>query len=111
MADLILKDVKTSVGILEDNLGFDAELLIYVNAAAAALVQIGLTDLDITIDEDTIWPALPNTTLTSLCKTYICLRVKMGFDPTSSETIMNSLKFGIGEMEGRIGHEVEEVTA
>ena len=106
---IILEDVKTSLGVLPDNLGFDSELLMFINSAKSSLVQLGLIEMDIEIDEETEWPTFPNRLLESLSKHYIHAKVRMTFDPSASETISRTVSSAANELEGRIAHEIAEV--
>ena len=105
----ILEDVKTSVGILPDNLGFDSEVSMFINSAASSLVQLGVAEIDILIEEETEWPDFPNNQVGSLVKHFISLKVRQAFDPVASETIANTLSSSATELEGRIAHEMAEV--
>lgn len=109
MAEIILKDVKVSLGISIDNLGFDSELLMFINSAKTSLVQLGVSEMDIPIDVETTWPTFPNFSVESLSKQYINVKVRQTFDPTASETIASTIAFSAKELEGRIAHEVAEV--
>ena len=106
---LILEDTKLALGIGVDNLGFDSELLLFVNSAKATLVHFGLIEFDIDIDESTEWPPLGSSAVMSHVKTYVLLKVKQNFDPTASETIAKSISSSVVELEGRITYEVEEI--
>lgn len=108
---LILEDIKTGLGILPDNLGFDSELLLFINSAKANLIQLGLTELDIVVDENTVWPTFGSEALESLTKHYLLTKVRQGFDPTPSETISKTMSAFVVELEGRINYEVQEVAA
>ena len=111
MTTRILYDVKQTLGILPDNLGFDLELLIFINSVKVFLVQQGITQLEIDIDETTVWPDFDSLQIGAMVKHYIQAKTKMAFDPTASETISRSLDSLSVELEGRIAHEVEEVAA
>ena len=106
---LILEDIKIVLGILPDNLGFDPELLMFINSAKATLVHFGLTEFDINIDENTEWPTLGSEAVMSHVKTYLLIKVKQNFDPTASETIANVMSSSVEELEGRITYEVQEI--
>jgi hypothetical protein len=106
---IILEDIKTSIGILPDNLGFDSELLMFINSAKSSLIQLGVVELDIEIDEETEWPEFPNGEMLSLSKHYISVKVRQTFDPIPSETISKTISSAAMELEGRIAHEVAEV--
>lgn len=105
----ILEDVKTGLGISVDNLGFDSELLIHINSSKGNLVQLGVSELDIPLDETTAWPSFGSETMGSHVKSYILVKVKQTFDPTASETINNLLSSALDEVAGRITYEVQEV--
>ena len=106
---VILESVKTSLGILPDNLGFDSELLMFINSAKTSLVQLGLAEMDIDIDETTEWPTFPNSSIDSLGKHYIHVKVRQTFDPVASETISRTISAAVNEVEGRVAHEISEV--
>ena len=106
---VILEEVKTSLGILPDNLGFDSELLMFINSAASSLVQLGVVEMDIFIEEETEWPVFPNNQVKSLVRHFISLKVRQTFDPVASETIANIISSSVTELEGRIAHEIAEV--
>jgi hypothetical protein len=105
----ILEDVKTSLGILPENLGFDLELLMFINSAASFTVQLGVAEMDISIEEETEWPTFPNGRVESLVKHFVSLKVRQTFDPVASETIAGTISSLATELEGRIAHEVAEV--
>ncbi len=109
MTTTILEDVKVSLGILSNNLGFDSELLMFINSAKSSLVQLGVAELDIDIDETTEWPIFPNSSVEALTKHYIHVKVRQTFDPVASETIARVISATAEELEGRIAHEIAEV--
>lgn len=104
----ILEDMKTTLGLLPDNLGFNLDLLIFINSSKVNLVQLGVTEMDIDIDEETDWPAFTNSLVGDLTKHYINLKARQTFDPIASETIAKTVVFSITELEGRLMHELEE---
>ena len=109
MTEIILENIKVSLGILPDNLGFDSELLMFINSAKSSLVQLGVVELDISINEGTMWPTFPNNLLEAMSKQYIHVKVRQTFDPTASETISITMSSAVNELEGRIAHEIAEV--
>lgn len=106
---LILEDIKIVLGILPDNLGFDPELLFFVNSAKANLVHLGVTEFDIDIDESTVWPTMGTEALASFSRHYMATKTKQIFDPTASETIAKVVAAVLLELEGRINYEVQEI--
>lgn len=106
----ILSDIKVACGVIPANLGFDPELLQIINSVKSAAVQIGVTEYaSVVIDDTTEWVPLSNSTLDGMAKEYLALRTRIIFDPIASESIRNSMTETIQELEGRIGHEVDEV--
>lgn len=105
----ILDDVKFGLGISPDNDGFDNELLMHINSNAAALVQIGVVEYDILIDEETDWPTLANQQIEALVKQWSTIKVKLIFDPSANESITKALTSSLPELEGRMSLVVEEV--
>jgi hypothetical protein len=108
MANIILEDLKTTLGLLPDNLGFDLELLIFVNSAKTNLVQLGVTEMDIDIDESTPWPSITNGRVGDLVKHYLNVKARQTFDPIASETIARTVTASVVEVEGRLLHELAE---
>jgi hypothetical protein len=108
MAKTILEDIKTTLGLLPDNLGFDLELLIFVNSAKVNLVQLGVTEMEIDIDEATQWPEFTSSLVGDLSRHYINLKARQTFDPVASETIAKTINVSVTELEGRLLHEIEE---
>ena len=104
----ILEDVKSSLGVDVNNLGFDPELLMYVNSVRATLVQLGVSDLELeTITTETEWPVFDSLVLRDNVKHYIVLRVKESFDPIANQAIAETMSSQAAILEGRIAHEVE----
>jgi hypothetical protein len=108
---IIIEDVKKALAIDPDNLGFDGELYININAAKSTLVQLGVVELDITIDEETSWPVFNSDVVGEHAKQYLVLKVKSVFDPTASETIRSAFDAYMVELESRIVHELDEEAA
>lgn len=104
----IVEDVKMALGIEPDNLGFDGELLLTINASKTILIQQGVTELDIDIDETTSWPVFNSDLVGELSKEYLVRRVRIVFDPTASETISSTMEKYVNMLEARIRHEIEE---
>jgi len=106
----ILVDVKQALGLMVDNLGFDFEILMHINAAVSQLVQLGVSEFEeVVVDADEEWPVFSTETLSGLVKPYVYLRTKLVFDPSASGTIAQALEKHADTLEGRIAHEVYEV--
>ena len=111
MASIILEDIKVGLGIMPDNLGFNLELIIFLNSIKVSLVQLGVTEMNIDIDETTAWPSFGEATVGGLIKHYVLVKARQAFDPTASETIEKTFQNSAIQLEGRIAHEVEETAA
>lgn len=104
----ILTDIKKPLGIDINNLGFDQELLLFINSARASLVQLGVSDLEeIVIIDTTAWPAFQSLELQDTVKHYILIKVKQAFDPVANAAIGSALESQTEVLAGRIAHEVE----
>ena len=108
---LIIEDVKKALAIEPNNLAFDGELYININGAKSTLIQLGVTELDISIDEETSWPLFNSDVVGEFAKQYLVLKVKSIFDPTASETIQRAFAEVLKESEARIVHELDEEAA
>lgn len=110
MGTTILQDIKTTIGVDDNNLGFDQELLLTINAVKSYLVQLGVTDYDtVIVTKTTQWPDLVSETLNSLVKQYLILKTKQVFDPIPSETIARVFDETLSALEGRIGTAIDEL--
>lgn len=106
----MLKDIKEALGIEENNLGFDEELLIFINAAASEQAQIGVSQFDsLEITEGTDWPTYDNNLIRNMSKPLMILSVKLIFDPPPSQTISTNFNTQKNIYFGRIAHELDEV--
>ncbi len=110
MGKLILENIKTTLGLLTDNLGFDLDLLIFLNSSKVNLVQLGVTEMEIDIDEKTEWPTFTNFLVGDLVKHYLNAKARQLFDPSASETIASTIDDSIIELEARLMHELEETS-
>lgn len=103
--DSILISIKKLLGIMEDDLSFDAELIIHINTAIAVLTQLGVgpeTGFKITGDTE-IWDSLIGVRrdLDSI-KSVIYYRVRLSFDPPQNSFLVESLRKQCEELEWRI---------
>lgn len=105
MEDSILKTVKKSVGITETDTSFDPDILVYASSAMSNLNQLGIgPDAGIVVeDETTGWSSLgiPQNQL-NMAKTFVCLKVRLAFDPPAFSFHIDAIKEQIAEQEGRL---------
>lgn len=108
--DSILTSIKKLLGIGENDINFDVDILVHINTALAILPQIGISNASTIYVEDssTTWNSLiGNDYRLNLIKTYVYQKVKLAFDPPSSSAAIEALTRSISELEWRINIVVE----
>ena len=101
----ILTSIKKLLGIEEDYVHFDADIIMHINSVLSILTQLGvgpsegysIKDANATWDE-----FITNPAKLELVKSYVYLKVKLMFDPPSSSSAIESMKQLISELEFRI---------
>ena len=110
----VLNDIKILLGMTEDYTPFDKQLLMFINAAAFDLQQLGISSTE--IDESSDWsafqgPALgeglqPQYDLRAL-KSMVHLKVWKLFDPPAPN-VVESIQNRIDELTFRLYVEVDK---
>ncbi len=102
--DSILDSVKSYLGIMSDDKSFDADILMSINAVMFALNQLGAGPSEPVVVEDATqeWIDYFEESAIGIVRQYVNMRVKMLFDPSSNNQIMDALKEQIAEAEWRI---------
>lgn len=111
--DSILTSVKKSLGIMEECEDFDDELVLFTNSVFSTLRQIGVgPEEGFSIQDDTTnWSDyLHDDKRLEFVKTYVCLKVKMIFDPPTASTAVEAINRMISELEWRINVTVDNAT-
>ena len=106
----ILTSIKKLLGIGEEYEAFDNDIVMYINSVFPMLAQLGIGPKEgfIITDESTTWNEYLNgNKMLETVKMYICLKVKLLFDPPASGTIVEVIKETIKELEWRINVEYE----
>ena len=101
----ILTSVKQSLGIVPDYEFFDSQLILYINSVFPTLYELGVGPADgFEIEDDTTeWSDfLGYGKLLNQVKAYVCLKVKLLFDPPSSSFAIDATERMLQEMEFRI---------
>lgn len=101
----ILTSIKKLLGIEEDYVHFDADIIMHINSVLSILNQLGvgpsegysIKDANATWDE-----FITNPAKLELVKTYVYLKVRLMFDPPSSSSAIDSMKQLLSELEFRI---------
>lgn len=113
MSDSILTTIKKPLGLDENYVVFDPDVIMLINTAFSTLHSLGIGPIDgfeIT-DETTTWDQFIGTdkTLNSV-KTYIYLQVRLVFDPPTTSYLKDSIEKRIAELEWRLNVQRENVT-
>ena len=108
--DSILNSVKSYLGIMAEDTAFDADILMAINAIMAVLNQLGVgpSEVFVVSSSDQTWDDLLGEEPIGGVREYVNLRVKMLFDPSTNNQIMDALKEQIAEFEWRILAEVDK---
>lgn len=107
----ILLSVKELLGLPEDDIAFDLDIMLNINSAIMTLRQIGVgpqqgfvvTSKDVTYKD---WLGDKEERFQN-AKMYLYYRTKMSFDPPASSSVMECLKKLIEECECRLSYEVD----
>ena len=112
MEESILDSIKIFLGLSTDDDVFDEELIILINAVLMTLQQIGVGPQDALFhieDNSSTWSDyVTNPTEIPMIKTYIAIRVRLVFDPPSSNALDQALRQEIAEYEWRLNVKVDD---
>ena len=106
----VLTSIKKLLGIEESYEIFDPDIILYINSAFSTLTQLGVGPKEgFSIkDKTTTWSEyLNNDPRLDLIKNYVFLKVKLIFDPPTSNSVQSAYERMIQELEWRILHAVE----
>ena len=109
--DSILQSIKKLLGLDENYDAFDNDVMMHINSVLMILTQLGVgpkNGFSITGEEET-WENYLGEDISKLSavKTYVYLKVKTMFDPTSSSVVNEATKEMLKELEWRLNSEVE----
>lgn len=111
MEDSILKTVRKICGVGEGDTSFDLDLLVHTNSALSTLHQLGLGPMEgfeITSDAESWDDLFGGDPLLNSIRTYICLRVRMYFDPPQTSYHISAINEQIKELEWRLNARRED---
>lgn len=102
--DSILNSVKSYLGISADDVSYDTDILMSINAVMFALNQLGVGPATAVVVEDSTqeWLDYFDEEAIGMIRQYVNMRVKILFDPSTNNQIMDALKEQIAEAEWRI---------
>ena len=92
--DSVLTSIKKLLGIAEEYEHFDSDIVMYINSAFSVLTQLGVGPEEGFRIEDasTTWSEfLYDDPRLEFVKTYIHLKVKLGFDPPLSSAAIEAI--------------------
>ena len=104
--DSILTSIKKLLGIPEEYTQFDQDIIMHINSAFFTLAQLGVGEdpgYAITGSTET-WSDFfkDQEWVIETVKSYIYLRVRLLFDPTTTSAVLESMNKQIAEMEWRM---------
>lgn len=111
METSILTSTKKVLGIPEDYLVFDLDILTHINSAFSTLTQLGVGPPEGFMIEDAsaVWADfIPDDLQYNPVKTYIYLRVRQLFDPPTTSYLITAFNEQIKELEWRLNVHREE---
>lgn len=111
MNESILTSVKKMLGIEEGYEYFDQDIIIHINSALATLSQLGVGPEEGFIVEDSLatWGNLiDDEKLLNFVPTYVYLKVRLGFDPPTSASVLDSMERQASQYEWRISVAVDK---
>lgn len=107
LSDSILSSVKKLIGISEEDVSFDLDVMLNINAASSTLYQLGVLEKPFTVTskDDTYGDLLPGgpEDVINQIKMYFVYKTRLGFDSsTLSGTVIEVIKDMIKEAEYRL---------
>lgn len=111
MTESILNSVKKTLNLLADDQSFDQDVILYINSALSNLNQLGVgpdSGFMITGNTETWETFLGNDPRLNNVKTYVCLTVRMLFDPPTTGFLVTAMKEQLQELAWLINVRREE---
>lgn len=114
MADgSILNSVKKVLGLADDYTAFDDDVIMHINSALSTLTQLGIGPTTGYMIDDA-GPAWANfigdDNQLNMVKTYVCLKVRLVFDPPTTSYVLTAMQDQIRELEWRISERRESLS-
>ena len=110
METSILTSIKKLLGVAEDYVEFDEDIMTHINSVFLNLTQLGVgPEEGFMIEDDTaVWEDfIDNSIQLQAVKTYVYLKVKLLFDPPLSSSVTESINRMIAELEWRLNAAVD----
>lgn len=108
--DNILSSIKTLLNVEQSITAFDSELIMFINAAIAELIQGGVgPENGLEVTSETSWSTFSeNTNIIGHSKHYVFCKVRLLWDPPSNSFIVNSFEKQAEESYWRAYMEADE---
>ena len=110
METSILTSIKKLLGVAEDYIEFDEDIMTNINSVFLNLTQLGVgPEEGFMIEDNTaVWEDFINDSIQlQAVKTYVYLKVKLLFDPPLSSSVTESINRMIAELEWRLNAAVD----
>ena len=110
METSILTSIKKLLGVAEDYVEFDEDIMTHINSVFLNLTQLGVgPEEGFMIEDNTAeWEDFINDSVQlQAVKTYVYLKVKLLFDPPLSSSVTESINRMIAELEWRLNAAVD----
>lgn len=108
----ILTSIKKLLGITEEYVHFDDDIIMHINSVFMILAQMGVgpsAGFSIT-DESAVWTDfIPESACLEAVKSYMGMKVGLMFDPPSNSIIMEARNRMISELEWRLHVTAESI--
>ena len=102
----ILTSIKKLLGIAEEYIEFDADIIMHINTVFGILTQLGVGPPEgfFIEDDSAIWDDYisDDPVQCHMVKTYIHKKVQFLFDPPDRGAVMDALNRSIAELEWRL---------
>jgi len=111
VSESILTSVKKILGIDDGYVVFDVDVTLHINSVFSTLQQLGIGPAEgFAIEDDTAtWDDFLDGSLPfNAVKTYVCLRVKLLFDPPTTSYFIEAIEKQVKELEWRLNSVREE---
>lgn len=108
--DSILDSVKKTLGYEPDYHDFDVDIIVYINMALATLTQLGVGKPEgfrIQSQSETWEQFVQGAENLEMVRAYVCMKVRMLFDPPSNSFVMDAYKNQCSELEWRLNVQVD----
>lgn len=109
--DSILNSVKAYLGISEDDEAFDTDILMAINAVMTVLYQMGIGPADapfVVTNTLQTWRSLLGSDPIGGVREFVCMRVRLLFDPPTNTYVVQALNDQADEFEWRLIAEADK---